>query len=432
MKQLYQKRYAYVLFSVIILSLSVFPGQTQIVEQSEETTTLSLLRVEHYLYIDILESASETTIDFVFPVQYDHQQPLVMEIATDTTPHLMEYRITNDTNPPNKRIQFTLRNIDAGSQELLHFHYWVLVEHHDYSDLPNEQSFPSKVDLPTNTTTWLTSSDVVQKDHVLIQRKARQLRGNSDNMIEYTQKIAPFVKNHRYLLFLLQLHGKMFFHQDAVTTLLINGEVVGRSHLALALCRAESIPARVLLVHNDQGFWTQMHYMAEYYVPEYGWVLLDPTKGETPYDNHRQVINRICFPGDENNTKRDYIFPLMTGEERWMWYNESVLQPYFVDCEEGSKSQMFTEYTWENDTSNQQYIQLYASFIFKWYQHFLKEDLSIYNQQLLAQAIEYLIQGIHALKNGDIFEYECYMSMVLGIFYDIDPSIIDDFMDPLM
>ena len=67
--------------------------------------------------------------------------------------------------------------------------------------------------------------------------------------------------------------------------------------------RAKNVPARVLLVHNDQGFWTQMHYMVEYYLPGYGWVLIETTRGETPYETKRQVVNRVCYPEDEEDTK---------------------------------------------------------------------------------------------------------------------------------
>ena len=146
-------------------------------------------------------------------------------------------------------------------------------------------------------------------------------------------RIAPFIKYHRYLFFVFELNTGLLLSQDARTTLLINGENVGRSHLACAFFRIYNIPARVLLVNNDQGFWTQMHYMVEYYCPGYGWVLLETTGGKTPYATYHQVINRVCYPQDEKDTKRDYIFPFMKGEERWLWIDTDDVSPYYVDCD---------------------------------------------------------------------------------------------------
>jgi hypothetical protein len=218
----------------------------------------------------------------------------------------------------------------------------------------------------------------------------------------------------------------MFFNQDAVTTLLINGEVVGRSHLAAALFRTHNIPARVLLVHNDQGFWTQMHYMLEYYVPEYGWVLLDPTKGETPYATQRQIINRICSLDDELDTKYDYIFPLMRGEERWMWYNEDILKPYFFDCDIGSKSQMFTENNILLNESTAKQLLNDTHYLFSLYQRFLAEEVQGSDQDHFNNATNYLYQAGQKFKQGNVEEYELYLELALYELYWIDPSIINE------
>jgi hypothetical protein len=282
----------------------------------------------------------------------------------------------------------------------------VLIKNHDFSDLPCHVSFPEESELPVDTTLWLTATEVVQMNHPLIQWKARQLRGLHDNVLQFAEKTAHYIKQHRYYLFVLQLNLGIFFSQDALTTLFINGENVGRSHLACAFFRANTIPARVLLVHNDQGFWTQMHYMVEYYCPGYGWVLLDTTAGETPYDTKRQIINRICHPDDEDDTKIDYIFPLMTGEERWLWLDTEEVHPYYVDCDEGSKSQMFSEGSITTNEFTVDYALYLTRQLFPLYQQYLGMSLTGENLGYYYNATTYQQEALNLLKDqGDIHGY---------------------------
>ena len=49
------------------------------------------------------------------------------------------------------------------------------------------------------------------------------------------------------------------------------------------------------------------------------------------------------IPEDESDTKTDYIFKRMKGEERWIWIDNENIEPVYIDCREGSKSQMFQE-----------------------------------------------------------------------------------------
>lgn len=153
--------------------------------------------------------------------------------------------------------------------------------------MPEYVRIPKIDELLEYTKEWLAETEVVQLNRALIKFQAIKLRGLNDNLIDFTGKVAPFIKEHRYLLFILQLKLGLFLTQDSITTLLINGKNIGRSHLACSFFRLNNVPARVILAHNDQGFWTQMHYMVEDFVPDYGWVLLDPTKGETPYETKR-------------------------------------------------------------------------------------------------------------------------------------------------
>ena len=391
------------------------------VQTVSDEKELHLLRGEHYLYVNASDDVDEFHIRFVFPPDYGYQVPIYLEIYNDTTANISHYQIEDDSDGLNKLINFAIGPMTENESVLIHFSCWVLVKNHDFSDLPEEQKFPRRLKLPEETKPWLSATEVVQKNSILIRFKARQLRGIKNDMIRFAGRVAPFIKQHRFFLFLIQLRFGIFLSQDARTTLFINGENVGRSHLACAFFRSQNIPARVLLAHNDQGFWTQMHYMVEYYTPGYGWVLLDSTKGKTPYETKRQIINRICFPEDEDDTKTDYIFPYMKGEERWLWIDTDDVFPYFVDCDRGSKSQMFIESEIMTDSYKVDYSFLLTQIVFHQYEQYLGMNLSGENQQHFENATMYQKQAMEKLiETEDVNDYIYYMDSAFDEYKEIE------------
>lgn len=404
--------------SILKDTINFFEIQDGVV--SDQSSEVYLLRTEHYLYLSAKESTEAFTVLFSFPPQYGYQVPIYLEIHNDTTEKLLRYTIEDDINKPNKVIRFCIDSLDKHALVLLHFSCFVVVQNHDFNNLPSTVRFPRKWQIPEDTRIWLSSSKVVQVHSLLIQRKAQQLRSIHNNMIPFAENVAWFIKYHRYGLFVLQLNLGMFFSQDARTTLLIGGENVGRSHLACALFRSQNIPARIILAHNDQGFWTQMHYMVEYYAPEYGWVLLDSTKGQTPYETKRQVINRICYPSDEQDTKTDYIFKRMKGEERWLWINTSLVEPYFVDCDVGSKSQMFQEGMIKTDSFTSEYTLFFTGIVFYLYQQYLGLNLTGDNKLHFEQAVFYQQMALQEFsEHHNIQGYLIYLDLAYDEFKQI-------------
>lgn len=389
---------------------------------STDSQDLDLLRVEHYLYVNATAEVDTFHIKFSFPPDYEYQVPLLLEIHNDSTlSEILHFQIENDTYDPNKIINFTIRSMESDESVLLHFSCWVLVKNHDFGDLPSYVKIPKKYQLPNEIKIWIESSTQVQTHSLLIRHKARQLRGLSDNLIRFAQRIAPFIRYHRFGLFVLQLRLGLLISQDARTTLLINGENVGRSHLACAFFRIYDIPARVILVNNDQGFWTQMHYMVEYYCPGYGWVLLETTFGKSPYATKHQVVNRVCYPQDEEDTKEDYIFPFMKGEERWLWIDTESVFPYYVDCNRGSKSQMFSEAVVSSDQLTANFAFLLTERVFRKYQTFLGVELTDENHQHFQNALKYQEDAINALKKNNIEEYISFLNKAYEEYKEIHP-----------
>ena len=396
---------------VVLLILTSFPlvnsskhiseNNLQVQEQSE----LHLLRVEHYLFLKADDDVDAFNVKYACSPIYNYQVPIIVQIFNDTGENITNYKIESDAFEPNKFVNFTVKPMQKDEERLVHFTVWTIVESHGFGDLPDYIRFPEGDDLPEETKKWLSPTEVSQSENLLIKLKAKQIRSRSDNLITFASKVGSFIKNHRYPLFLLQLTLGLFVSQDAFTTLLINGENVGRSHLACALMRSQNVPARVLLVNNDQGFWTQMHYMAEYYCPGYGWVLIETTRGISPYDTQRQVINRICYPDDENNTKKDYIFRFMKGEEPWIWVDNENVKPHYIDCKEGSKSQMFDERVLLTEKITTEEVFSETKIIFNKYQQYQGINLTGDNYSYFTNATGYQKDAIDSMKNDDISGY---------------------------
>ncbi len=417
---------------IVLFVLTIFPAPVSSENQLDKTLAtvnllddeeISLLRVEHYLFLNTEEVTDTFDVRYVFPPDYQYQVPILLEVLEDSTADILHYQIDDGTNEPNKIVTFTIGAMEKDERVLIHFSCWVLVKNHEYNDLPEYVKIPKKKDLPEETKIWLSPTDVVQTRRILIKYTAMQLHRGGDNLISFANNVSLFIKEHRYFLFFLQLKLGVFFSQDAITTLFINGENVGRSHLACALLRSNNVPARVLLANNDQGFWTQMHYMVEYYCPDYGWVLIDPTKGETPYATKKQVVNRVCYPEDEEDTKTDYIFPLMKGEERWIWIDAENVYPYYVDCDEGSKSQMFNESEITADSFTADYAFFRTQNVFRQYEKYLKMNLTGENLGHLQDAISFQKQATSELQeNDDINEYIYFIDKAYDEYKDIDIS----------
>jgi len=405
-----------------LISEQTSPNATTSTPLSTAAQELDLLRVEHYLYVNASEDVGIFHIRFSFPPDYEYQVPLMLELYNDSTiSAILHYQIENDTEAPNKIINFTVGPMKKDESVLLHFSCWVLVKNHDFSDLPSYVKIPKKCQLPKDTKIWLAATKEVQLNSLLIRHKARELHGGSDNLIRYAGRIAPFIRNHRFGLFILELHLGLLLSQDARTTLLINGENVGRSHLACAFFRVYDIPARVLLANNDQGFWTQMHYMVEYYCPGYGWVLVETTKGKSPYATKHQVINRVCYPKDEDDTKRDYIFLFMTGEERWLWIDTPHVSPYYFDLKSGSKSQMFTEANVSLDQLTANYAFVLTQIVFRQYQKYLGMNLTDGNLLHFQNASMYQQDAIIAMKGHDTEGYISFLNKASDEYKEIFP-----------
>jgi len=406
---------------VSLLPLSSFvTAEPTIQENSELMKELDLLRGEHYLFVNATENVSSFHIRYSFPPDYNYQVPIMLELLNDSTANVLHYEIQNDTFQPNKVINFTIGPMQQGSLVSLHFYCWVLIRNTNYTDLPSYVKIPTKDELPADTRYWLSPSDVVQSDNILIKMKAYEVKGVTNNILRLAHKIAFYVKWHRLPFYSLQLALGTLKGQDALTTLFRNGDCPGRSHLSSAFFRANGVPAQVVLVTRHYSFWYQMHFMIEYYCPNYGWILSEVHNAETPYEPKNQIIMRICSLEDENTTGHDFIFSKMTGVEQWFWIDNNVIKPYYKDLKEGSKVNMFPENNLLTNTTIAFSAMNVTENVFSFYQQYLGKNLTAENLNHFQNALGYQKQAIESLKQSDDPSgYLNYMNLALTEFVEI-------------
>jgi len=187
----------FIIFSYLSLVLSPLISGEEVLNEEKE---LYLLRGEHHLFVNATENVSSFHIRYVFPPDYGYQCPVLFEILNDTTANLSNYQIEDDTNEPNKIIKFTIESMQKDESVLIHFNCWVLVTNHDFSDRPDYIKFPRRLKLPDEVKIFLKSSEVIQSRRVMINLKARQLKGFRNDVDRFAKRSASFIKHHRYFL----------------------------------------------------------------------------------------------------------------------------------------------------------------------------------------------------------------------------------------
>ncbi len=403
------------------LSISPYVTAKQTVEDKTDILQeLNLLRGEHFLYVNATKDVTSFHIRYSFPPDYNYQVPIMLEILNDSTADVLNYEIQKDSLEPNNVINFTLGSMQKGDMVFLHFFCWVLVINNNYSDLPEYAKIPKKCELPEETKYWLSSSDMVQTNSILLKIKAYEVKGFTTNLFVLAHKIAFYVKYHKLPFYSLQLALGTLKGQDALTTLFRNGDCPGRSHLSCALFRINNVPARVVMVTRSYPFWYQMHFMVEYYCPNYGWILSEVHNAETPYEPKNQIVMRICSLEDENTTGHDFIFSKMTGVEQWFWIDDNAVKPYYKDLKEGSKLNMFPEKALFTNTTTAFTTINVTETVFSFYQQYLGKNLSEENLNHFRSAVVDQKQAIESFKQSeDPYGYIDYMTLALNEYGEI-------------
>ena len=316
---------------------------------------LFLVYGEAALKITAQKNLNSFNLTYSVPPLYEDQVPILVEIKNDTTANITNYTIVNDTKTPNKMIELEIGSMKLLETKFIRLGFWVLIKNKKFDDLPETVQIPDIEQLPEETKKWLNSTEAVQSDNILIKLKAQKLRGESDNLIDISEKITNYTSTKKgravilWLLNILSLRNKFsgwFKYLDALSSLFLGGSCTGRANLGTALYRANNVPSRVLHVMPtwiNSSLWMDMHYISEYYCPDYGWIMSETTTGITPLEPKENMVLRICYPEDEDiaGNRNDYY----GGCEQWFWYNRERAIISWDNINSGNKAWMLQKIT---------------------------------------------------------------------------------------
>jgi len=224
---------------------------------------------------------------FHIPIPFQEQVPILIEVES---PHLIDYRFVH-LNPPNVIVAARMRQAEWTE---INWTAWVLVKEKTYSDLPDFVSLPDPEGLPESVKKWLMPTDCSQISAPIVMEKAKSLRDNALDLVSLADSICSFCYDIPWEF----PHKPVAF--DAVYTLKWGNSCTGHAHAGAALFRANGIPARSLL---NIPVWasgaSDMHWIVDYYVPDYGWVRMETSIGRNPVHPETEVVTFASNPEDE-------------------------------------------------------------------------------------------------------------------------------------
>ncbi len=225
---------------------------------------------------------------FHIPVPFGEQAVLWVQVQS---PELVAYRYLR--LGPNVIVAARLQSAPS---TLLSWTAWVVVMENTYQDLPTFVPIPSPENLPDSVKAWLVATDCAQIDAPIVQETAQQLLGNTTNVIQLADDVCSYCRSIPWA----------FPHSppslDAVYALTWGNSCTGHAHAAAALLRANGVPARSLLNIPawGPGHYFDMHWCIDYFVPDYGWVRLEPSFGEHPTPPEEEIVTFASSPEDES------------------------------------------------------------------------------------------------------------------------------------
>jgi hypothetical protein len=346
-KALISATYILIISSFILPVINVKSNQLQFNENDifnttfDEEQVLYLLKGKTYFTLYAIEDVNSFNVIFSIPPNYQSQAPIFLKILDNTTANIIDYRIENDTNPPNKILNFTIGNINKKERTYLNFEYWTLSTNRDYKELSDHIDFPDESEFPEEIKLWFYPTESVQSDRFIFKIKVNQLIDRSNNnLLTFAENVGYLTKTKRgdydpntrkpkqryYLInaaipnILYRLFPEKFnyFHrqffiykghnliiatpmfEDAFSVYFNKGTCVGQANLAAALFRAAGVPAKILIC-EPIPFPNVYHCIVQYYIPDYGWIWMDQSNAWHPFPPKLRIVLRVCYPEDENN-----------------------------------------------------------------------------------------------------------------------------------
>lgn len=272
---------------IIFLCCSLLPARALSQDNPELSQSIYVRSAVGRLTINHVPETEPYDVYFNVPVAIGPQVPIFFEFDS---PNMTDYRFIR-LEEPNTVICARLIEKDTTH---LYWTAWVLIGADHYEQIPAYVPLPDTASLPQEVKKWLQPTDIVQSDNQMIIDTALMIKGSDTNLRTIATSIAEYCGN------VPAAFGHLPIGFDAYYTLNWGNSCTGHAHLGAALFRALGIPARSLqCIPVWYPAYMDMHWMIDYYVPEYGWVKLESTMGNNFTSSQSAVINLVSNPQDE-------------------------------------------------------------------------------------------------------------------------------------
>lgn len=329
------------------------------------------------------------TVVLTMPIVTEDQAPLFLTVETNPPEYLLDYEVMPQTGV-NQVAKITLKPMLEGWVEI-HLSAYALVKPKDYSSiLKNAKISP---DLSLGIEEWTKPQPSIQCSAAEISAAAEGLKDQDETIWRTASNVLDFMKN-------VKSRGGV---QDAVNVLKTKGAVCnGFATLSCALLRANGIPARVLAV-MPIGMKIAMHYLVEFYVPDYGWVWLEPSFKKLPHQTTEDIVIGVMYPDDD----------LGTGGYPGIYASSDVTLTMY-DPVTGRMGGLEAEEVSRYSVGRKKAVEAYGKTIQLWQEYML--EINPKSQAEKAELIEYFEEGITVLAGQNINSYNNFIESLRSKF----------------
>ena len=201
---------------------------------------------------------------FHVPITYGNQVPLILTVEA---PDLIDYRFLKGEN---NNVLCVVRM--GPGQGTISWKSIVMIERNMWNDIPQYVAIPDPASLPDSVTSWLASTDCCQLNSPYVIDAVQDVGSGIDDVIELADSVESYVENIPWEY----PHTPISF--DAHYAIRWGSSCTGHAHAAASLFRGNGIPSRSLLnltTFIDSTYWFDQHWIVDYYIPDYGWVMAE-------------------------------------------------------------------------------------------------------------------------------------------------------------
>jgi transglutaminase-like putative cysteine protease len=231
------------------------------------------------------------------PIVMDGQSPLSFEVTSEPKEVLQGVELEH-RGGPNWVARARLAPAAGVGTFRIHLDALVLATERDYTKFDpgvKLSAYRRRSAIPQEPRAWLAASETVQAKNTRIRALARRAARGAKTIGELLEGIRREVHTLRR-----DYPDRYASEWDAVTTLSHRTGCCGNANLVTALLRASRVPARILAGHPPRSGPHATHYVVEYYVPGFGWVLYEPSSLSGPVHPCGQIEVSQVTPEDED------------------------------------------------------------------------------------------------------------------------------------